>query len=134
MMNPTRMYTAVAGIFLLLQGTSTLTFRLVPALDAAFPQLLAITQMVPTHSMLHIITGVLALVVLFRGGERGALWFSMGFGTFYTGLALYGYITHAPTMLHLQMFDHPFHLLLGLLGLVAAAGVLYFSNLKKESS
>ena len=132
MMNPTRMYTAVTGIFLLLQGTSTLTFRLVPALDAAFPQLLAITQMVPTHSMLHIITGVLALIVLFRGGEHGAVWFSTGFGMFYTGLALYGYITHAPTMFHLQMFDHPFHLLLGLLGLVAA-GYYFYSHQKKES-
>lgn len=132
MMNPTRMYTAVIGIFLLLQGTSTLAFRLVPALDAAFPQLLAVTQMMPTHSILHIITGVLALIILFRGGEHGALWFSAGFGIFYTGLAPYGFITHASTMLHLQMFDHPFHLLIGLLGLVAA-GYYFYVHQKKES-
>lgn len=132
MMNPTRMYTAVTGIFLLLQGTSTLAFRLYSQLDEAFPQLLATTQMMPTHSILHIITGVLALVVLFRGGERAALWFSVGFGTFYTSLALYGYITHAATIFHLQMFDHPFHLLLGLLGLVAA-GHYFYVHQKKES-
>lgn len=132
MMNPTRIYTAVIGIFLLLQGTSTLAFRLYSPLDEAFPQLLAVTQMVPTHSILHIITGLLALIILFRGGERGAFWFSAGFGSFYTGLALYGYITHAATMFHLQMFDHPFHLLLGLLGLVAA-GYYFYSHQKKES-
>lgn len=132
MLNPTRIYTAVAGIFLLLQGTSTLVFRLYPPFDEVFPQLLATTQMVPTHSILHIITGLLALVILFRGGERGALWFSFGFGAFYTGLALYGYITHAATVFHLQTFDHPFHLLLGLLGLVAA-GYYFYSHQKKES-
>lgn len=128
MKSPTRLYTAVAGILLLLQGVSTLMFRLVPALDAAFPQLLAVTQMVPSHSILHILTGLLALIVLFRGGEKGSMWFALGFGAFYTGLALYGYITHMPTMFHLQLFDHPFHLLLGLLGLVAAGVYLYFNR------
>ncbi|HNB40451.1 MAG TPA: DUF4383 domain-containing protein [Anaerolineales bacterium] len=129
MKSPTRLYTAVAGIFLLLQGVSTLTFRLVPALDAAFPQLLAVTQMVPTHSILHILTGILALIVLFHGGEKGSLWFSLGFGAFYTSLALYGFITHMPTMFHLQLFDHPFHLFLGVLGL-AAGGFYFYSNRK----
>lgn len=129
MKSPTRLYTAVAGIFLLLQGVSTLAFRLVPSLDAAFPQLLAVTQMVPIHSTLHIITGILALFVLFRGGEKGSLWFSLGFGAFYTGLALYGFLTHMPTLFQLQPFDHPFHLLLGGLGL-AAAGFYFYSNRK----
>lgn len=132
MKNPTRLYTAVAGIFLLLQGTSTLAFRLIPSLDRTFPQLLSVTQMVPIHSALHIITGILALVVLFRGGQPGAFWFAAGFGAFYTGLALYGFITHTPTVFHLQMFDHPFHLVLGLLGL-AAAGWVYFSKQRMAS-
>ena len=54
--SPARLYTAVSGIFLLLQGTSTLAFRLFPPLDQAFPALLATTQMIPIHSTLHIIT------------------------------------------------------------------------------
>jgi len=95
---PTRLYTAMAGIFLLLQGTSTLAFRLNPAWDQAFPQLLAITQMIPPHSILHIVTGLLALIVLFWGGERGSFWFAAGFGLFYTGLAFFGMITHHATM------------------------------------
>jgi hypothetical protein len=121
---PARLYTAIAGLFLLAQGLSTLAFHLVPPLDQAFPQLLAVTQMVPTHSILHILTGLLALGALYGGGERGAFGFAAGFGLSYTGLALYGMITGQPTMFRLQAFDHPFHLVLGVLGLVVA-GIVY---------
>jgi hypothetical protein len=130
---PTRLYTAIAGIFLLLQGTSTLTFRLYPPLDQAFPVLLDLTRMIPPHSVLHILTGILALVVLFRGGERGAYWFAAGFGLFYTVLAFFGMITTQPTVLGLQPFDHPFHFLLGGLGLVAA-GIYYRSDMRRKAS
>jgi hypothetical protein len=130
----TRFYTAFSGIFLLLQGTSTLAFRLFPALDQAFPALLSITQMVPVHSILHILTGLAALAILLRGGERGAFWFAAGFGTFYTGLALFGMITQHPTILRLQPFDHPFHLLLGVWGLLAAVYSLYRSGSRKAAS
>ena len=118
-MSPTRLYTAVAGVFLLLQGTSTLAFRLFPALDQAFPALLAITHMIPPHSILHILTGILALFVLLRGAERGSFWFAAGFGGFYIGLALVAMMTGHPTVLGLQPFDHSFHFLLGGLGLLA---------------
>jgi hypothetical protein len=131
---PARLYTSIAGIFLLAQGTSTLVFRLYPPLDQAFPQLLAVTQMVPSHSILHILTGLLALAVLVWGGERGAFWFAAGFGLFYTGLALYGMITMQPTVFGLQPFDHPFHLLLGILGLVAAGIDHYRTNMRKKAS
>ena len=131
---PARLYTAIAGIFLLAQGTSTFAFRLYPPLDQAFPQLLAVTQMVPPHSILHILTGVLALAVLFWGGERGAFWFAAGFGLFYTGLAFYGIITMRPTVFVLQRFDHPFHLLLGVPGLVAAGIYYYRATMRKKVS
>jgi len=131
MKQPTRFYTAFSGIFLLLQGISTLAFRLFPALDRAFPQLLGVTQMVPPHSILHIATGILALIILLRGGERGTFWFAAGFGSFYTGLALFGYITHQPTLFGLQPFDHPFHLFLGVWGLIAAG--LYINSLKRRN-
>jgi hypothetical protein len=117
---PANLYTIFAGMFLLLQGTSTLTFRLIPSLDQAFPQLLTTTRMIPPHSSLHILTAVLALILLARGGN-GPFWFSLGFGIFYVGLAVLGMTTNHPAMLGLQPFDHPFHVLLGGLGLVAAA-------------
>jgi hypothetical protein len=114
-------YTLVSGIFLLLQGTSTLLFRLIPPLDAAFPALLQVTQMVPIHSTLHIVTGLLALGILVKTPVRGTWWFALGFGAFYTALAVAGYVTHQGLGLGLQPFDHPFHLVLGTLGLLAAA-------------
>jgi hypothetical protein len=134
MREPTRFYTAFSGIFLLLQGTSTLAFRLFPALDEAFPALLAITQMVPVHSTLHILTGLAALLVLFRSEERGTFWFAAGFGAFYTGLALFGMITHQATIMRLQPFDHPFHLFLGLWGLVVAGLYIYRLQSRKKAS
>ena len=114
-------YTWVSGGFLLLQGVSTLLFRLVPALDMAFPALLATTHMIPIHSALHILTGALALAVIIWGGSVGRWWFALGFGTFYTLLGLTGLITGSMLGLGLQPFDHPFHLLAGLPGLLAAA-------------
>ena len=131
---PTHLYTLVAGLFLLLQGTSTLAFRLFPALDQAFPTLLSITRMIPAHSILHILTGILALVVLFCGGERGPFWFAAGFGAFYIGLAFFGMITKHPTVLGLQPFDHPFHLLLGGLGLLAVGLNLYRTHHPENAS
>ena len=134
MKEPTRLYTAFSGIFLLLQGTSTLAFRLFPPLDQAFPALLAITQMIPPHSVLHILTGVIALIVLLRGGPRATFWFALLFGAFYFGLAAFGMVTGHATMLGLQPFDHPFHLALGGLGFLAVGVSLYQSQKRKQVS
>lgn len=118
--SPARLYTLLGGAFLLVQGVSTLAFRLYPSLDAAFPALLASTHMMPAHSTLHIFSGLLAVVLLRWGGPRGPLAYAGGFGAFYTGLAGYGWLAGSPTFLHLQPFDHPFHLAFGCLGLLAA--------------
>ena len=127
-------YTLVVGGFLLLQGTSTLLFRLVPALDAAFPALLGTTKMIPIHSLLHITTGVLALAVIRWGGVRGTWWFALGFGTFYTLLGLTGLMIGDVLGLGLQPFDHPFHLVAGVPGLLTAAWAHFPSPLKSELS
>jgi hypothetical protein len=134
MKHPTRTYTSFAGIFLLLQGTSTLAFRLYPPLDQAFPHLLAVTQMVPPHSILHILTGILALLALYLGGKRGTFWFAAGFGVYYLGLALYGMITMQVTVFRLQPFDHPFHLVLGGLGLAAVAVEIYRTRKRNKET
>ena len=115
-----QVYTFLGGAFLILQGGSTLAFRLCPSLDAAFPQLLDATHMMPAHSTLHILSGLLAVALLCRGGSRGALGFAGGFGAFYVALAGYGWLVGDPTFLHLQPFDHAFHLAFGSLGLLAA--------------
>ena len=134
MKDPTRIVTAFSGIFLLIQGTSTLTFRLIPALDEAFPALLAHTKMIPAHSILHIITGVSALILFFRGEPGGTFWFALLFGAFYFGLAVFGILTGHATMLGLQPFDHPFHLALGGLGFLAVGATLYRSHKRRQAA
>lgn len=128
--HPARMFTALAGILLLLQGASTLLFRLIPSLDRAFPALLAVTQMIPVHSALHIVTGIVALSIFYRGGERDALWFTWGFSVFYLTLGLAGLLSGHTLGLGLQPFDHPVHIMLGLLGFFAA----YLSSSRKVST
>lgn len=114
-------YTAVVGGFLFLQGTSTLLFLIFPSLDHAFPQLLETTRMMPIHSTLHIVTGLVTAAVLIWGGRRTAWWFALLFGLFYTLLGFTGLITGMTFGLGLQPFDHPFHLVAGIPGLIAAA-------------
>jgi hypothetical protein len=114
-------YTFASGGFLFLQGTSTLLAQLVPAFDRAVPDLLETTRMTPIHSTLHIVTGLLAFGILRWGGEHGAFGFALLFGAFYTLLGTFGLLTGGTFGLGLQPFDHPFHLLAGVPGLVAAA-------------
>lgn len=114
-----RLYALFCGVFLILQGTSTLVARLVPAVDAAAPWLLRATRMMPVHSALHIVTALLAFAVLALGA-RATWWFAAGFGAFYAALGVLGLATGHGLGLHLQTFDHPFHILLGGLGILAA--------------
>jgi hypothetical protein len=127
-------YTLIVGGFLLLQGISTLLFRIFPSLDAAFPALLGTTHMIPIHSLLHILTGVSALAVIRWGGTRGTWWFALGFGAFYTLLALTGLLIGDVLGLGLQPFDHPFHLVAGLPGLLSSALAYFASPLPREFS
>ncbi len=90
--------------------------------------------MIPIHSTLHIVTGVLAVLILYRGGERGAFWFASGFGLFYLGLGLAGMLGGHQLGLGLQPFDHPFHLVLGALGLLAAGLTAYQSTAMRKVS
>lgn len=117
-LQPTRAYTAFAGLLLLAQGTSTLAALAVPAIDRAFPWLLGLTRMIPIHSSLHVATAILALAAWRLGRTR---LFALGFGAFYAGLAVTGWVSGSQLCLGLQPFDHPFHLVLGGLGLAAFA-------------
>jgi hypothetical protein len=114
-------YARIVGGFLLAQGVVTGTFLAVDRLDEAIPAVLDTTRMVPRHSALHVATGLLALAVLRWGGARGRWWFALGFGAFYTALGVSGQATGHSHGLDLQPFDHAFHLVAGVPGLVAAA-------------
>jgi hypothetical protein len=119
-MNLTRAYTWIASIGLFLQGTSTLSAQFVPALDHAIPWLLHETRMVPSHSLLHIASAIIGFAVLWVGAS-GTRFFALWFGLFYFALGAAGAFSDLELGLGLQPFDHPFHLVLGGLGLLAVA-------------
>ena len=119
--SPTRAYTWVASVGLFLQGTSTLTALLVPAVDRAIPSLLHETKMIPSHSALHIASGLIGFAALGYGGAIGPRRFALWFGLFYVALAIVGALSGWPLGIGLQPFDHYFHAVLGGFGLLAAA-------------
>jgi hypothetical protein len=112
-----RAYCWFCGLFLLVQGTTTLAARWWPAFDHAAPWLLRATHMQPGHSLLHVVSAALALAAL--AGRDAARAFAAAFGGFYLALGAVGQLSGMGFGLHLQPFDHPFHLLLGGLGLAA---------------
>ena len=118
-MPPTRLYIWFASLGLFLQGAVTLAALLVPAVDRVLPFVLEQTKMIPAHSTLHIVSGLIGFAVLRFGGATGVWWFALLFGLFYAGLAVFGAVIGHPLGLGLQPFDHPFHLALGGLGLIA---------------
>ena len=118
--SPTRVYSWVASVGLFLQGVITLAARLVPAIDQAAPMILAETHMIPSHSFVHIASGLLGFTAL-RAGARGTWLFALGFGLFYVALGVVGSVSGQRLGLGLQHFDHGFHLVLGGFGLLAVA-------------
>ena len=129
---PTRLYTWIASVGLFLQGASTLTALLVPAVDRAIPGLLEQTQMIPTHSVLHILSGLLGFAAL-RAESFGTRSFALGFGLFYVGLGIAGGTGTHQFGLGLKPFDHPFHIVLGGFGLVAVAVEMIWARLATRS-
>ena len=129
---PARLYTAAYGFLGVFQAILSYGFHFFPSLDQAVPFLQAIPHMIPIHSTLHFVTSILALGIFFRGGERGAFWFAFGFGLFYMALGLAGWLTGQQFGLGLQPFDHPFHLFLGTLALLAAAPTLFRSMTSRK--
>jgi hypothetical protein len=130
--NPARLYTAVYGFLGLFQAMLSYGFHYFPSLDKVIPFLQAVPHMIPIHSTLHFVTSILALVIFFRGGDRGAFWFAFGFGLFYVALGVAGWLTGQQFGLGLQPFDHPFHLFLGGLALLAAAPTLFRSMTSRK--
>ena len=124
---PARLYTAVFGFLGVFQASLSYGFHFFPSLDQTVPFLQAVPHMIPIHSTLHLVSSIVALVLFFRGGERGAFWFCFGFGLFYTTLGVAGWLTGLQFGLGLKPFDHPFHLFLGTLALLAAGPTIYHS-------
>lgn len=119
--SPSRIYTWIASIGLFVQGASTLAANLIPAIDQAMPMLLRETRMIPSHSILHMVSGLIGFALLRAGGVTGTWFFALGFGFFYVALAIVGSVSGLQCGIGLQPFDHSFHAVLGGFGLLAAA-------------
>jgi hypothetical protein len=77
--------------------------------------------MIPSHSALHITTGLIGFATLRFGGAVGPPRFALWFGLFYVALAIVGPLSGHPLGLGLVLFDHYFHAVLGGFGLLAVA-------------
>jgi hypothetical protein len=121
-----RWYLWFLMIGLLLQGLVSLVFRLAPSVDAAMPYLVrGIFGIDLWHAWIHIVWGSLSIMILARSSARQTpVWLALGFGTFYTALAIAGILIHHPLGLELDVFENAFHLTAGpatlLLGICGA--------------
>ena len=79
-------------------------------------------------------SGLVALWALFWGRPRAPFWFALAFGLFYVGLAIVGQVSGHHLGLGLHPFDHPFHVLLGAPGLLAAAIEFYLARERKAAA
>jgi len=131
---PARLYSWIASVGLILQGTSTLAARLVPAIDQAFPVLLQQTKMIPSHSVLHILTALIGFAALRSGSDRGPLLFALLFGLFYVALSASGAYSGHHMGIGLQPFDHSFHAVLGAAGILAALIELAWAKMGKRQT
>jgi len=73
------------------------------------------------HSLLHIASGLAGFALLTAGGDRGTRAFALGFGLFYVALGFSGMLADQPQFLVLKPFDHPFHMVVGVTGVIAFA-------------
>ena len=100
---------------LLLHGLVSLVFRLAPSVEVAMPYLVrGIFGIDVWHAWIHIVWGGLGMMILARSRARQAqVWLALGFGTFYTALAIAGVLIHHPLGLELDVFENAFHLTVG---------------------
>lgn len=127
-----RLFTAIYGFLGVFQGLLSFAFYFFPTLDQAVPFLQAIPHMIPIHSTLHLGTALLALAIFHRGDDRGAFQFAFGFGLFYVALGIAGLLSGYQFGLGLKPFDHPFHIFIGMLGLLGAAPIILQSFAKRK--
>jgi hypothetical protein len=100
---------------LLVQGLVSLLFRLAPSVDAAMPYLVrGIFGIDLWHAWIHIAWGGVGSAILARSHARQTqVWLALGFGTFYSALAIAGVLIHHPLGLELDVFENAFHLTAG---------------------
>ena len=104
-------------------------FLLVGVCGFAAPNLLG-AHLTPTHNLVHIVSGIIALYFGFAGTLAGAKTFCLVFGVVYLALGILGLVLGEPPdrmwnvagILHLGTSDHAIH---AALGIIFLAGGLF---------
>jgi hypothetical protein len=119
--SPARLYAAAAGAFLLLAGIAGFFYSASFGAPGSVEAALGVLRVNAWLNLLHVLTGALGLLMAGFASRRFALWA----GALYTVLAIWGFAIGAGGAI-LGFLpasgDDTLHLVLGLLGLAAAAG------------
>jgi hypothetical protein len=120
-----RAYLAALGAALLAQGLASWALDASGNMSDRMPYRFANAD--PRHALIHVVWGSAILILLGRGlDHRGCVRLVLGFGVFYTALAVLGVAVHHPLGLRLDRGENVFHLLVGpislAVGLVALRG------------
>lgn len=115
--SPVRLFLAIAGAALLLQGSVSLLRTFVPI---QAPELvLDFIKADRLHALIHITWGLIMLLFLaFVVSERTLTLLVLVFGVFYTILAFLGVLIHHPFGLELGIGENVFHFVVGPLALI----------------
>jgi hypothetical protein len=120
--SPARLYAAVAGALLLLLGIAGFFYSASFGAPGSVEEALGVLRVNAWINLLHILTGALGLLMVGFASRRYAL----AVGGLYTVLAIWGFALDAGDailgFLPASGGDDTLHLVVGLLGLAAAAG------------
>lgn len=120
--SPARLYAAAAGAVLLLLGIAGFFYSASFGAPGSVEAALGVLRVNAWVNLLHVLTGALGLLMAGFASRRYALWI----GALYTVLAIWGFAIGAGAailgFLPASGGDDILHLVVGLLGLAAAAG------------
>jgi hypothetical protein len=120
-----RLYVAALGATLLGQGLAAWALDASGAASNRLPYRFANSD--PRHAAIHVAWGGAMLLLAARDrNPRVYAWTAVGFGLFYSGLAVLGLTVHHPLGLRLDRGENAFHLIVGpvtlALGMLALRG------------
>jgi len=113
----TRFFAILFGIAFIFAGVAGFlpTFKLDDLLFGYF-------TVSPMHNVVHIVTGVIAIMA--ATSHRLARLFFQLFGLIYTAVAVWGFWTNGDlVIMHLNVADNIFHIIVGVLGLLIGFGL-----------
>ncbi len=120
--SPARLYATAAGAALVVFGIVGFFYSASFGSPGAVKDALGVFAVNGWDNVLHILTGVLGLIAADYASRRYSLWF----GAFYVGLALWGFTIGSGEAilgcLPVNTADNLLHLVLGALGVLAALG------------